>query len=318
MRSAIELCGRYFPAVAATLEFLESEKQSRKKMLQESKQQKRYKRTPVEKIKYENIAEIMSCAFGPDPRYMDDIRRCYFGVKKFGKISPRRDSSWAFNAKLLEEECSKYGIDISTEIEKIQWLYISTLTVEKALNLENRFFTIDPKDEIRQNIQSLYSALETNYGPQYWKVVFKYFPKCVNCPAVKDLLILLPQCKSGFIDNWIRQLDNVSSSLHRRYKNALEERSSFLQNYSEELLSLANGQSTAPCTWEEVFYSLTVEGLLQAKRHTYLFKAISEHKLRADDLRLAYLVETQLSYYEKELFYDELADEIHFDGVIAF
>jgi len=309
------LCGIYAPAVAATLSFLKSEMQEREEAWQRAKS---YKKNSIKKITYNNIDEIMSFAFGPSLRYMDDIRRYYFNPEKSIEIRPLKSSSWDFKAGNLKEKFTKFQIDMPEKINEIQRLCISTLTVAEVLSKDNTYITANIKDEIRRDIKLLYSVLETNYGTQYWKVVFKYFLKCVDCPSVKDLIVLLPQCKSSFIDNWIRQLSNGPSSLYQRYRNALEEGRAFLKDYSKELLFLNNGQGSTPCTWEEVFYSFTVEELLHIKRYVYLFRAISKHKLRANDLNLAYLVETQLSDCEKELFYDELANEINFDGVIAW
>lgn len=314
--SIAKLCGIYTPAVTATLDFLQSEMQKRKKARQTAKP---YRKNSITKITYNDIDTIMAVTFGTTPRYMGEIRQCYFNPEKREIIRPRRPGSWYFNANQLKTECAKLQIDISQKIDQIQRLYISTLTVAEVLSKDDSFITANIKSQIKQDIQALSSVLETNYGTQYWDVVLKYLPQCVSHPPAKDLVVLLPQCKIDFIDNWIRQLENISSPHNRKKRVSLEQMYSFLQDFSEELFALDKIQVTTTCAWEEVFCSFTRgEFPLIMLEYEFLFSAISEHKLRANDVILAYLVETQISHEYKEIFYDALADELNLDGNVAF
>lgn len=311
-----EICGNYALAVEATLDLLRLEQHKRD---EEWRKAAPYRRNSIKRIEKGTIDRIMRYAFGPATRYMADIRRYYFNSEKGGKISPLKSSRWDFRVEQLINGCKDCQIDISEKINEIQRLVISTLTVAEVLSKDDSSITANIKDEVRKNINTACSGFEANYGTQYWKVTVKHLPKCANDPAVKDLMILLPQCNKKFIHNWLRQLEDFPSPLRRKERIAWEEFYSPLQDYSKELIALDKNQVTTPCVWEEVFYSLTIKEIsCIISSYDFLFKAISEHKLRADDINLAYLVETQISDEYKEIFYDTLTDELKLDGNIAF
>ena len=237
-KSVNELCGHYFPAVAATLDFLQSEIRERKKTLQNPKRHRANKRKHITKITYEKVDYIMSYTFGPAPRYMGDIRRCYFSTKESDKIPKLSDSSWNFNAKALEDVCADYEIYNPEEIEKIQWSYISALTVEEVLKSEDGFLSTGIKKQVEQIIQSLKSTLAVSYGPLYWKVVFKYLSKCNLRPYVKSYMTSFPQCRIEFIDRWIENIEGSTPSLYSGLRCAIEDELSFLENFRQELLAI--------------------------------------------------------------------------------
>lgn len=322
-KSVNELCGHYFPAVAAALDFFQSEIQERKKTLRNPKQHKSSKRKHITKITYEKVDYIMSYAFGPSFRYMGDIRRCYFSTKESDKIPQRSDSSWNFNAKALEDLCADYEIYNPEEIEKIQWLYISALTVEEVIKSEDGFLSADIKKQVEQIMQSLKSILAVGYGPLYWKVVFKYLSKCNLRPYVKPYMASFPQCKIEFIDRWIKNIEDSTPSLYSGLRCAIEDGLSFLENYRKELLAIPPNEADKSGgnaldesgKWEEIiFYSLTIDELISADvTNKYLIKEISNHKLRPNDLRLIYLVETQFNNDSRRIFAEELSAELKLD-----
>lgn len=307
-----DLYGKYTHAVATTLEFLLSEKAKRKKALQRAKP---YKKHLYKSITYNDIDSIMSAAFGPSPRYMGDIRRCHLNPEKNKSIRPREDSSWNFNAKLLKDECMQYQIDISQKMDQILQLFFSTSTLEKVLDTDDDFVTANFKNLINQNIEKLEPVFEKSYGTQYWKITFRYLPKCAILPDIRSLMELLPQCKKKSIDNWKRQLENISSPLSRGKRCALENIFSILQDYSKELRAI---NKSTPCTWEEVKYTLTVEELFYATNNISLIQTISEHKLSADILDIAFGAITQLSSDQKDILRWDIIDELDLDYALAF
>lgn len=301
----IILCGKSFPAVLVTLEFLLNEQKKREEENSHTKYRKK------KKITNTIISQILSESFGSTPRYFSKVRQYYSNAISIENITPLKNPCFNFAPDTMKRSCSKVEITVPKSlIDFIQIVSNQTYTVSDILSGK---LSPPPHKEtitnVKKYIQEFTSILERFPNTKYWKSLFNFFPDISTSVELLTSLAFFPQCELNIIQSEIVQIERYQASKKIGEILSAEKTLSFLLTYRHEIQSF-NESLEKETSLDKIFDSIMVNNFFIAHTFKPFFEIVSQNHIRPDDLYLVYLIETYLNPGEKEVILDEIGFKI--------